>query len=293
MIFNNKTSKNLLYSTSSAAIAELCTLPIDTVKVYIQANNLPGSDRIKPLTAVHTIYKNHGLNGFYRSWIPSTLRQTAYTGIRIGLYDNWLHNNNTNTNTNTDKSNIMKPIMGGFTGLVSSLIASPFDFLKTKLQHQPQDVSKLVRTTYNDHGVRGFFNGWVQTSQRSVLISSLQLPIFFSLQESFDHKISKFKSKHNVDISDNTSMFMRTTSASIITSIIVTGVVYPIDLAKSLIMTSNSSNIPSKTHHILARLAQTNGIVSFYRGISVSIMRSIPHFFITSITYEYLKNLSK
>ena len=65
-------------SCTASTLAELITLPADTLKVHLQTNpNTPGI-----LNTSSKIYQQHGIGGFYQSWIPSIGRQLTSTGIQ-------------------------------------------------------------------------------------------------------------------------------------------------------------------------------------------------------------------
>ncbi len=267
-------SKNLSISCTSAAIAEILTLPIDTIKVHIQAH--------QPITTRQAIRQIAGqppsLRGFYGAFTPSLLRQTIYTGTRLSLYE---HMTNTTNITYLPPTNnfYYKMVLGGTCGLVGSLLTNPIDVIKTNSQATLTKTTNLsiARDIYYQEGLTGFYKGLRQTAQRSIMISSLQLPIFFTLQE----KMETLNLKKYLTTS--------TTISSLTTTLIVTSIVYPIDMIKTLSMTASSSSPASSIPMMINLIKNGGGVKSLYRGMSMGLIRSAPHFLITTLCYEHLR----
>lgn len=265
-------------SCVSSGMAEILTLPIDTIKVHIQSNP---EQKLTVRNSWHQITKMQGVRGLGQAWIPSLSRQVSYTGIRLGLYsyikDQWPH-----------QSMVQSMVIGGSCGLIGNFVAMPFDVIKTRIQGQSsystarKPITQLIRTIHQEHGILGFYRGLSQTAQRSVAISSIQLPLYFSLQD----KLTKSE-KANGLFKDN--LWLRTTTASVLTTCVVTGTVYPIDLCKSLVM--NSPNKSTSTLKEGLNLIKNYGPSSIYRGMSMGLCRAIPHFLITTMCYEKLNEL--
>jgi Mitochondrial carrier protein len=245
---------NVIFSCSSAGIAELITLPLDTIKVNIQT--APNKTKIYPI--IDSIWTKYGVKGFYNSVFASIGRQTTMTGIRLGLYDYY----------KPQKGQIM---VGAMCGLVGNLASMPFDVLKTKMQKNPKEYRTTIQSItkiYNAKHLKGFYVGLVPTVQRSMLISGVQLPLYTNLQKMIP-----------ID-----NLFIRTTMVSVITTMIVTSVVYPFDLCKSIMMTQ-------KDKQTVFQILKDLKLRKIYNGVSVGVGRAIPHFLITTICYEKFKEL--
>lgn len=261
--------ENLTVSCLSASLAEFITLPLDTTRIYIQNN------QIKPKIAIKNIYQSYGINGFYKSFIPSILRSSTSTGIRLGLYQSLSKYNR--------EYNIPKPIIGGVCGLISQFTSMPFDVIKSQIQanlkKEGQNLTMMSRYNYikKNQGIKGFYQGYLQVSQRSIIISSIQGPIYFTLKDEILPN-SKLITYLNYQLNIPNSIIIHNISA-VTTTMVVTGIVYPIDLCKTVAMNNYDKGSSTK---IIKELIKNNGYRSIYRGLSVGFCRALPHFWLTT-----------
>ena len=111
-----------------ACVAELCTIPMDTVKVRMQNFQ----DRYKGMTNTYKkIYAEEGFFSFYRGLSAGFLRQITFASMRLGLYDYGIqHMENSGIQVNI----LHQLAVGLLSGGVSIAIANPFDVLKVKFQ---------------------------------------------------------------------------------------------------------------------------------------------------------------
>lgn len=255
----------------ASAIAESITSPLDTIKTNLQAN-LNSNRNIT--STIHNIYQVNGIIGFYQSWLPSVCRQVCSSGVRLGLYGY------AREHLNGLETNIIggKIILGAGCGLISSATALPFDNIKTRIQGNQGNIevktNDLVKKIWQSEGPSGFYRGFWQTAQRTCLISAVQLPTYFTLQDQFN----RF---------DTIPLNVRTTMASVLTTVAVTSVVYPIDLCKTQVQTNSS--LQQSTLTTMNKVIQQNGVKYLYRGWSVGLGRALPQFWLTTIFYENIK----
>lgn len=270
--------RDLIMTCTASSVAELVTLPLDTIRINVQNN------QIRPKQAIKNIYNDLGVMGFYRSVIPSVLRSGSSTGIRLGLYQYMLKHN---------EMNISKPILGGICGLTSQLISMPFDVIKSQIQGQigitaknQLTMSYRLKHIWSNYGIKGFYKGYWQIAQRSCIISSIQGPLYFTLHDEI--------LPNNIFVNDFLNYWKLSATYSyhsisaILTTLTVTSVVYPIDLCKTIAM--NNYNKYS-SYHIIKELINNNGISSIYRGITISFIRALPHFWLTTAILQSLKSL--
>jgi len=283
---NISLAKHLGLSCLSSGMAEMLTLPVDTLKVHIQSHP---DNKLTVRNSFQQIIGAQGVRGLSRAWIPSLSRQMLYTGVRLGLFGylkelRWGAESKGTESKSGLSSFAEKMVMGGACGLLGNLTAMPFDVVKTRLQGQAarpesqrRTLSQVVWYIHHRRGLRGFYRGINQTVQRSMLVSGIQLPTYFTLQE-------KLEAQNGI-LADN--LALRTTVASLMTTCVVTGVVYPVDLCKSMVM--NSTNNSTSTLREGLKLVKQHGMLSLYRGGSMGLARAIPHFLITTTCYEQLK----
>ncbi len=274
----------ILLSMVSSGLAELVTVPIDTVKVHLQANisqSIPS--KTNPiLRSVKEIYRYDGIKGFYRSSVASVGRQMLSGGVRMGLFD-WINLYWKKDTYTTSQKIISNMGQGAICGVVSSSISMPFDLVKTRVQavqgtSQNMGVTGMIKYVWKQHGLVGFYHGYRQTMERSVSISMIQMPVYFTIQE-----FLKSQDKLNLDLN------LRSTLSTIGATLATTALVYPIDMVKTQIQYSGTNR---GTLGTMKYLIQTHGIRSLYRGCLVGFSRAFPQFWLTSLFYENLKQLN-
>ena len=147
-------NKNILSSALATGIAELVTLPICNVKTNFQNSN----QDIR--SVVSTIFKNDGIKGFYRASLPAILSQVISTSSKYTLYQYF-----------GDNFNTPKILNGLVSGILSSLVTHPLDFLKIHLQMKTKPDLKLV------------YRGYSKSFGKIVIGSVLFFPLYDLIKE--------------------------------------------------------------------------------------------------------------
>lgn len=271
---SDKSSKSIPLSMLASGLAESLTMPLDTIKVNMQTHFNKGGKH--PLiNSIQGIYTQNGISGFYRSLVPSVGRQMLSGGIRLGLYEE-LQNS---LGWQKDYGLFGSIGQGAICGVVASTTAMPLDLLKTRVQ-SVQGTSKslgfiqMSRKVWNKEGIPGFYRGYRQAVERSVLISAVQMPVYFGLQT----ELKKY---------DWISLNLRSTLSVLGCTAATTLMVYPIDLCKTQIQAR--PDITGGTLGVMNNVFKTQGVRGLYRGCLISSTRALPQFWLTSLFYENLK----
>ena len=121
----NQSYKKLLLIQSSACIAETSTYPIDYIKTKMQINN----QRLSAFDVGRNIIQKERKLQIYDGLKPSLLRHCIYTTLRINIYENLRES------LKNDKGDISishKYLIGGMSGGLAQLVASPCDLIKIR-----------------------------------------------------------------------------------------------------------------------------------------------------------------
>jgi solute carrier family 25 citrate transporter 1 len=126
--------------------------------------------------AVQVLVRAHGFTELYRGLIPTTLKQSATSAVRMGTY------------------NILKEVakaqglaqgvfttfaMGAVAGVVTVYATQPFDTVKTRAQGvQGAGLVEAVQSVYYEHGVRGFWKGSTMRLGRLLLSGGIVFSIY-------------------------------------------------------------------------------------------------------------------
>lgn len=241
---------NLIISAVGSAAAEIATLPICTVKTNYQNQRL--SDCISITNITKRIYANGGLGAFYRASFAAVSSQALSTSSKYALY-RILEENQVLSNN--------KFVNGALSGIISSLFTHPLDTVKIHNQMLQSDNSFDKKHTYlselKKNGVGLLYRGYSKTVGKVSLGSML----FFPLYDTY-YKLS------------NNNCILASFGSALTSTIII----QPLDYLK--------------TRHIYGQSLYEGGfknLSSYYKGLSLNLMRIIPHFMITMVMIEYLK----
>lgn len=162
---------NFVSGGLASITAEVCTLPMDTVKIHLQTQNFK--------TLVPMI-RREGISFLYRGLVPGIYRQAIYSGIKMGMY-NHVKGFVTHRTAPADPTHpklIHRILSGGISGVLGSAFTNPFDILKIRRQAQKEVIKKnLFRDLYN-LGLRGLHQGLSINLQRSFVINAAELAAY-------------------------------------------------------------------------------------------------------------------
>lgn len=169
-----KAYENIIIGMLSRSIVGFITMPITVIKIRFESN-LYQYKSIKE--AVIDIFKYTGINGFFRGFGATCLRDAPYAGLYISSYEqlksilpklmnlqkNFDHNNN---NNNTQElGHLSSGIINSTSAMIASIFATtvtaPFDTIKTRMQLSPEEFTTFSQTSiklYNENFMR-FFDG--------------------------------------------------------------------------------------------------------------------------------------
>lgn len=247
--------ENLKNSAISASIAEFITLPISVIKTNYQ-NSKNINEKI--YQTIKIIKINHGIKGFYLSSPFSILSQILNISFKYTFYKNL---------EKYDKSSVRNGIISG---IIISFFTHPIDNIKINLQMNKIKISNLY-----------------QGYSKSLIKSSLSGIIFFPLVVHMNKR-------------DEEKKFSNSLFVSLLTNLIL----HPIDLLKNQHI-YNGIEYPKlykiflkgKIDSLDKREIRNNlnrKIISFYyRGISLTFLKTFFHFSILFGILEYLNSFEK
>lgn len=259
---DNKYLNYIISSSIATVTAEIVTLPTCTIKTNYILNN----DKI--LTIMKDIYKKYGLKGFYNSMIPSISSQVISTSTKFLFY-------RTLEDLNYEYS--YKPINGAISGILSSLITHPIDFIKIHYQKNEMEYCKQLIKENSFSAYRGYS----KSLSKVIIGSSLFFPIHEKINEILNNK----------DKNNEWNLFI---SAGL-SAIISTTIMQPLDYLKI-------RHVYEGNKHIYSGLNSNKGylikyikfIPILYKGYSINLLRIVPHFIITMTMIKYVeKHMNK
>jgi hypothetical protein len=250
----NVSFRNMLNSSLATSIAEFITLPICTIKTNFQNSDINCKKSIIDITK--TIYEKKGIFGFYNSTVPAILSQTFSTSLKYVLYRKL-------NDTGLDflrkifpekyKYDIVGMIDHKITyGLISGIV--------TSLITHPIDCLKIhiqMGTSLFHIGKLKInpYQGYTKSFSKVCVGACLYFPLF----DYMNHKLK--------------NSFM----SAFLTSVIATIIIHPLDYLKIRHVYTKNYYIGTNPYH-------------YYRGLSLNLMRVVPHFTILMTIISYLES---
>lgn len=167
-------------STLSAGCSSVLVQPIWVTKTRRLLDSQKGNDFKRLNSILKSIYKDHGVLGFYRGFSLSlalslygTVQLTSYSTVSENIKNSRKRSGGKPELTNTEAA-----IIGMGSRLIASLFLYPLTTIRTRFQQNQyfegiegekyRSLTDIVRKTYKREGVKGFYKGVVPMTLRSM-----------------------------------------------------------------------------------------------------------------------------
>ena len=263
-------------ATQAALFSILIGYPFDSVKTRLQSIKYPTIT-----TAILSTLEREGIRGFYRGVVPLLASTTVLRAVSWNIY--------TSNKLKLNQFGIFPQafIAGGATGVVMSVFAAPMEFIKVQRQLQsqilmqsqfkvPNNLYEWIKFIYSKRGFRGFYSGYSLHAPVDVLGTGF----YFGIYESIKH----FGSVNGLN------MNLLPLIAGALSGSLSWILVFPFDVVKSLYQKQVLITNTSISKLIQSRYREM-GLLGFYRGLSMQLVRSVPvhsiNFFVYEQVYRY------
>lgn len=270
--------------------AALVTNPADLVKVrqQLQLSSLSlttGQTTTRSTNAFRTLVemvKHEGLGSVYKGLSGSMLRESIYSGIRMGGYD-LVKSLVCKANPSADPQGFGTKLAAGMaSGMVGAAIANPADLLKVRLQ-APSATGTLrwhAKQIIQTHGIAGFYKAVFPTTVRAGILTSSQLGVY-------DHAKHTLINVYPGTFSEGLPTHL---AASGFAGLCCSATSNPIDVVKVRMMTDSRGRYRNSLH-CAALLLKNEGPLAFYKGFSMCFWRLWPHSIVSLLVFEQLRAL--
>lgn len=279
-------------------IAETTTFPIDLTKTRLQLHG--ESDALaRPTNALRVaseIVRHQGPLSLYKGLSPAIIRHLFYTPIRIVGYEN-LRNLLVGDNINGGSFSLpTKALVGGISGVIAQVVASPADLVKVRMQADGRMVSKGLQPRYSGpfdafkkiiqtEGVGGLWKGVFPNVQRAFLVNMGELACY-------DH--AKCFVIQNQIAGDN---IFAHTLASIMSGLSATALSCPADVVKTRMMNQAAVREDKITYinsyDCLVKTVRTEGLRALWKGFFPTWARLGPWQFVFWVSYEKFRQVAE
>jgi len=174
---------NYLIGSATGIIGPIFGTPLQVIKVYMQTSETYRNVVVKseekningPKTSFHYIrdnYRANGIMGFYKGFVATLIKDTVFGGAFLGTYYTLRDLIGTGT--------VYKDFFNGATAhCLTWMVFIPIDHVKTSIQKSGSDknirIRDVVKSTYNQQGIRGFWKGVFPACARTIPVSGIAM----------------------------------------------------------------------------------------------------------------------
>jgi mitochondrial ornithine carrier protein len=187
-------------------------------------------------------------------------------------------------------------LCGGLSGAVTSLLLTPIELVKCKVQVpairaseplRPLNVSQVIHSVFRHQGILGFWHGQMATLIRETGGSAA----WFGSYEAA--KMVFLKRNSNAKTVDDLPIWQRMVSGAI-AGMSYNFLFYPADTIKSRMQTEDVVQLGKKTisrgfWETARAMWTTHGVAGMYRGCGITVARAAPSSAVIFTVYEMLK----
>lgn len=279
----SKALRDIVNGSIAGAFGKLIEYPFDTVKVRLQTQDA----KIFPTTwsCIKYTYKNEGImRGFLQGIGSPIFGASLENAVLFVSYNQCSRFLETNKNISPLQQVV---ISGAFAGSCASLVLTPVELVKCKLQisnlqnleagvKKPTKIIPTIKTILQERGVFGLWQGQSSTFIRETFGGMA----WFSTYEILKNYL---KDRHE-DGRDSDTWELLFSGAS--AGLAYNASIFPADTLKSMMQTEHIGLL-SCAKRVMAK----SGIAGFYRGLGITLLRAAPANAAVFYTYESLSKL--
>ncbi|KAI9322279.1 mitochondrial carrier [Dichotomocladium elegans] len=256
--------------------------PIDTIKVRLQLDHGRFKGAID--CAIQTI-KNEGFFALYKGMASPLVGIGAVNALLFAAYSQFKNLLEARSGQTLTIGQIA--LAGAGAGAVNSVLASPVELLKVRLQAQYGSEGRIFRGPIDcarhliqqDGLAHGLFRGTYATLLR-------EIPAYAGFYSGFEFT-KRFLTCDQRDPA-TISQLMLSGSAGGMAYWLSS---YPFDVVKSVVQNQETPPRGLYMTKVMQKIVANNGVVGLFRGLTPAVLRSIPAAGATFTTYELTMRL--
>jgi Mitochondrial carrier protein len=177
--------KKFLAGSAAGALGSIAGNPFDVLKTKMMTAS--GRETPSITATAKDLFKNQGINGFYRGIDSNIARAMVLNGTKMAVYDQ--SKGYVVSATGMSKKSLVTQFLAAVTaGFFMTCTVAPFDMVRTRLMNQPADakiynnaVDCMLQIAKNE-GPLTFWRGFIPIWSRFAPTTTLQLVIFEQLR---------------------------------------------------------------------------------------------------------------
>ncbi|KAJ4967865.1 hypothetical protein NE237_014566 [Protea cynaroides] len=302
----------------AGGISRTVTSPLDVIKIRFQVQlepttswalvrrNVYGTSKYTGiLQATKDIFREEGVQGFWRGNVPALLMVMPYTAIQFMV----LHrlktfaSGSSKTEDHIHLSPYWSYLSGALAGCAATVGSYPFDLLRTILASQGEPkIYPTMRLALMDivrnRGVRGLYAGLSPTLVEIIPYAGLQFGTYDTFKR-WAMAWNRFRSSRvNSASKDESPSSFQLFICGLAAGTCAKAVCHPLDVVKKRFQIEGLRRHPKygarvepqayrNMYDALRQIVQMEGWAGLYKGIVPSIVKAAPAGAVTFVAYEY------
>ncbi|EFJ47772.1 hypothetical protein VOLCADRAFT_61165 [Volvox carteri f. nagariensis] len=263
--------------------------PFDTIKVRLQvlgqgtalAAQLPPSEVYKDsLDCVRKMVRNEGPLSFYKGTVAPLVGNMVLLGIHFPTFS-YVRKQLEGDDHYTNFSYTNTLLSGAAAGAAGSLVSTPVELVRTKMQLQSAASSAsdefykgsvdCFKQVLSKYGIKGLYRGFTAT-----VLRDMQGYAWFFL--GYESTVNYFLQKAGPGLHSKADLnYMQVMSAGVVAGFGLWGSMFPIDTVKSKLQADTLATPQYRsTYDCLSKVLKSEGQAGLWRGFSAAMYRAIP-----------------
>jgi solute carrier family 25 phosphate transporter 23/24/25/41 len=269
---------------SAGIVAKTVVAPFERVKIVCQTGESAGMVR-----TTRAIWAAEGLVGFWRGNAAACVRVVPHKAVLFGCSDMY---KDVFRALNTAAPGEL-PAWGAFAsgslaGFTASVLTYPLDLIRTRVSGyigKDAPYSGIYSTfmrTFREEGFRALFRGIGPTLAGSIPYEGIKFGAYDVLTQLLPADI------------DPKASFAGKIMCGGGAGMLATILTYPNDTVRRRLQMQGSGGTPRIYRHAIhcyVVLAKQEGVASFYRGLTPTLVRAVPNMGVQFATYELFKSM--
>ncbi|KAI7465885.1 hypothetical protein KC357_g7514 [Hortaea werneckii] len=179
-------TRRVLAGMAAGSMESIIALtPTERIKTAL-IDDAKGARRFNsPVHAATTILREQGIQGIYRGLLSTTIKQSATSAVRMGLYGTLREAYATRTG-NSKPSSAVSFAIGAIAGTGTVYATQPFDTIKTRAQAaKGESFVRAIAGVVQTDGIRGFWRGSTMRLGRLVLSGGIVFSVYEKVADIF------------------------------------------------------------------------------------------------------------
>jgi solute carrier family 25 folate transporter 32 len=272
---------SLFAGVGSGILASIVCAPLDVLRTRLQVWGDLGGKKVSGLQVFQQIFKNEGWKGGFRGLGATLITVPFFWGLYFPLYDD-LKRTLQKPGRNPALIHCGSAILAG---AAADVLCNPMFVVRTRLQTEALHGSRVahgivqtIQSLYKEGGVLIFWRG-MTASLMGLSHVAVQFPLYEALKK---------RARLRSNSSEETPLEILFSSA--VSKMCASVLTYPHEVVRSRMMDARSAETFKGTLH---RIYAHEGVLGFYSGLHISLLRVVPNSCITFLTYELLLRWAK